>query len=205
MEGKVCGYSKFGYCKYKSNCKKIHLVQLCEDLDKFKNIKTCRLRHPKGCKKFAVGQCRFGEECEYHHKDKTKSNEQCKCKDKVDRLEIKIETMALKILALEKELTEVKQNKKVTPKDKETQSEKVLKALSRKVLNLDSEIEDIKRKNSEKENKNQERLEINDENPFVPPNCTSPKQSVTGSKQKVQNCKRKNEIKEVLFNCNICD
>ena len=61
--------------------------------------------------------------------------------------------MALKILALETELTEVKRNQKVTPKDKETQSEKVLKALSRKVLNLDSEIEDIKMKNSEKENK----------------------------------------------------
>ena len=103
MESDVCGYSKFGYCKYKSNCKKIHLVQLCEDLDKFKNIKTCKLRHPKGCKKFAVGQCRFGEECEYHHKDKTKSNEQCICKDKVYKLEIKIETMALKILALETE------------------------------------------------------------------------------------------------------
>ena len=42
--------------------------------------------------------------------------------------------MALKILAPETELTEVKQNQKVTLKDKETQSEKVLKEPSRKFL-----------------------------------------------------------------------
>ena len=70
--------------------------------------------------------------------------------------------MALKILALETEIMEGKQNQKFTPKDKETQSEKVLKALSRKVLNLDSEIEDLSRQKSEKDNKNKERLEIND-------------------------------------------
>ena len=60
----------------------------------------------------------------------------------------------------------MKQNQKVTPIDKESQSEKVLKALFIKVLNLDSEIEDIKMKNSEKEIKNKERLQLNDENPF---------------------------------------
>ena len=79
----------------------------------------------------------------------------------------------------------MKQNPKITPKDNETQSEKVLKALSRKVLNLDSEIENITRQNSEKEKKVKERLELNDENPFVPPSCSNPKQSVTGAKEKV--------------------
>ena len=92
----------------------------------------------------------------------------------MDKLHIKVETMALQILALETELQDVKGKQKL--KEKETPPEKVMKALSRKVLNLESEMEEIKKKNTERENKNEERLEIYDKNSFNPTRCSSPKE-----------------------------
>ena len=204
MEGDVCVHSKFGYCKYKSNCKKIHFAQICEDFDKCKNIQTCKLRHPKRCKKFADGCCRFADTCEYHHQDQIKSNEYLKCKDTMAKLNKKGETMALKNFDLETELKDVKGKQKL--KEKETPPEKVMKALSRKVLILESEMEGIKKKYTERENKNEERLEIYDKNSFNPTSCSSPKEKITGSKPNVLKDKVKtNKIKEGLFNCNICD
>ena len=112
--------------------------------------------------------------------------------------------MALKSLALETDLKDVKGKQKL--KEKETLTEKVMKALSRKVFNLVSEMEEVKKKNTERENKNEERLEIYDKNSFNPTSFSSPKEKITRSKPNVLNDKVKtNEIKEGLFNCNICD
>ena len=97
----------------------------------------------------------------------------------MDKLHIKVETMALQILALETELQDVKGKQKL--KEKETPPEKVMKALSRKVLNLESEMEEIKKKNTERENKNEERLEIYDKNSFNPTRCSSPKEKIIRS------------------------
>ena len=68
-------------------------------------------------------------------------------------------------------------------KEREAPPEKVMKALSRKVLNLKSEMEEIKEKRTERENKNEERLEIYDKNSFNPTSCSSPKEKITGVSQ----------------------
>ena len=30
MEGKVCIYNKFGFCKFKDTCRNQHIMQICE-------------------------------------------------------------------------------------------------------------------------------------------------------------------------------
>ena len=145
MEGEVCGHYKFGYCKYKKECAKIHYIQECKDLSTCNSVQSCPLRHPKQCKQFAAGRCRFGFDCDYNHKIPVHSKEECKPKEKMVKLETKVEEMALKILTLETELKEIKQNKNIKLKDNET--EKVMKAMVRKVLSLESDMEEIKKNN----------------------------------------------------------
>ena len=144
MEGEVCRFNKFGFCKYRKDRKKIHYIQDCKDLEDCKNVQNCQQRHPKVCKKFAAGKCRFGDDCDYSHQKTIKRNEQQKHNEKMDVLENKVDVMALKIHALETELFHIKQNKNNNTKEKENPNEKVLKALSRKVLELEGEIKRIK-------------------------------------------------------------
>ena len=67
MEGEVCKYYKFGYCKYGEICKGKHFIEECQDLSKCKSLKKCDKRHPKCCKRFALGLCPFENKCAYKH------------------------------------------------------------------------------------------------------------------------------------------
>ena len=109
MEGEACLYSKFGFCKFKDECKRQHYKQICEDSSSCKSIRSCPKRHPKVCKKYdADNECRFGEECSYQHKKSVKSLEQNKLKEMVKQMEIIIKELALKVTCLESELKKVK-------------------------------------------------------------------------------------------------
>ena len=59
MEEEICQYDKFGFCKFRKECKRLHFIEECKDLDKCNSIKTCRKRHPKCCKRYDSGQCRY--------------------------------------------------------------------------------------------------------------------------------------------------
>ena len=62
----VCRYNKFGFCKFKSNCKNKHIEELCEDKSCYKM--NCDKRHPKPCKYFVnFGVCKLGSICAYAH------------------------------------------------------------------------------------------------------------------------------------------
>ena len=52
MEEEVCTYYKFGFCKFKSICKRQHFDQKCENLSICRDIAKCMKRHPKTCKRF---------------------------------------------------------------------------------------------------------------------------------------------------------
>ena len=70
MEGEVCMYQKFGYCKYKESCLKRHLQETCQDSSACSSKMSCQKRHPKGCKRFAIeGFCIFGAGCAYRHQE----------------------------------------------------------------------------------------------------------------------------------------
>ena len=125
MEGEVCQFQKFGFCKFKGGCKRKHLTQICESLLRCKDINKCEKRHPKNCKKFASGNgCKHHEKCAYNHHVTKYDEEQNELKDKVGILEKKIADMT------KKDSKETSQLEKL---------EMVVKALTRKVLSLENE------------------------------------------------------------------
>ena len=66
-------YQKFGHYKFKDQCKRTHLEEVCSSLGACENLKFCQKRHPMVCKRFAIEKfCRFGKSCSYHHTEDTK-------------------------------------------------------------------------------------------------------------------------------------
>ena len=64
----MCHHHKFGFCKFKQQCLKEHVETECEALSACKEIKSCRKRHPKTCRRFSLENfCQFGERCSYVH------------------------------------------------------------------------------------------------------------------------------------------
>ena len=131
MEEQICQNSKFGFCKYKKECKRKHFSEECKDLAMCKNMKMCMKRHPKGCKRYSEGQCRFERGCAYKHQDEAINKEQVNLHDKV--------------LELEK-VVKVITEKHVSLNEKAMEQEKVLRAMTRKVLSLENEINEMKTK-----------------------------------------------------------
>ena len=130
MEGKVCQYHKFGYCKYRDKCKGIHYKEECIELSSCKRVERCNQRHPKGCKKFESGKCQFGSDCAYNHKITDKEEEANALKKKVRVLEKLVTELTNKVVTMETDTVEKLQV--------------VVRAMSRKVLSLESEIQNIK-------------------------------------------------------------
>ena len=112
MEGEICNYDKFGYCKFKKECIREHLKEECEDLADCKHIKTCNKRHPKRCKNYvSKNACRFESDCAYSHKKSKESIEKDMLKEKVDTLEKTVSEMEIKLKNFEEELNEIKRDK----------------------------------------------------------------------------------------------
>ena len=129
MEGEVCMYQKYGFCKYKENCTKKHLNEECKD-PKCKSKGSCDKRHPKLCKRYIQEKnCPYGETCGYLHREKEKSPEEKKLMERIEQLEAVVK---------EKSTAEMKMEEAVRG------LEKVVKAMSRKVIHLEEEIINIK-------------------------------------------------------------
>ena len=121
-EGEVCLYQKYGFCKYKENCKKRHLEDECTNLNNCRSKNTCEKRHPKMCRRYVwEGSCRYGNKCEYIHKEKEKSMEEGKLNKRIDDLEKIVEKKSLEQKKMEMAVREL---------------EKGVKAMSRKVIHL---------------------------------------------------------------------
>ena len=89
MEGEVCHHHKFGFCKYKLECTKLHYKVECEDPATCKNVQSCTKRHPKCWKKFATGYCRFLHDCAYKHQEKNIQEDEYNLIEKVNMMEKK--------------------------------------------------------------------------------------------------------------------
>ena len=116
MEDTICQYWKFGYCRYKSGCKRKHLKEECEYLDKCNNIKICKKRHPKRCNKYDSGKCKF-EECAYKHQKPTENADHELLKQKVEMLEKVLHAMTRKVLSLETKVEKVEKKSNEKEKD----------------------------------------------------------------------------------------
>ena len=65
----VCRFNKFGFCKFRSTCRKQHYLEICSKTGC--EIDKCYLRHPKVCRYYRdIGYCKFGEWCLFKHKNK---------------------------------------------------------------------------------------------------------------------------------------
>ena len=72
-EKEVCKHYQTGFCKYRQQCTKEHVDEICNDKYECKEI-TCKMRHPKICKIFEVfGKCKF-DNCAYLQVDNTDNN-----------------------------------------------------------------------------------------------------------------------------------
>ena len=67
MSGDVCMFDKFGFCKWETNCKKIHLKETCH-LEECENKSRCQKRHPRPCKFTERGFCKYGDNCRFDHR-----------------------------------------------------------------------------------------------------------------------------------------
>ena len=103
MEGEICLYNKFGYCWFKRKCKRKHLRTENEDLEDCKNVQSCHKRHPKRCKSYALGNCRFKNSCAYKYHKPTINKDHKILDDKVELLEKVVHALTRKVLSLEEE------------------------------------------------------------------------------------------------------
>ena len=110
MEDEVCIFDKFGFCRFKSTCKRKHFDQKCEDLSSCKIFKSCMKRHPKNMYKVCSFQdvSRFGSTCAYNNKEINSNTEDSEMKEKVKLLEAVVQKMFLNVIKLEAEVNELK-------------------------------------------------------------------------------------------------
>ena len=87
----VCDFFKYGFCKFKTACKKQHVMEKCVKSDC--DIKSCRSRHPRVCRYYRdIGFCKFGEWCLFKHDRPSKSlNEVKEISVKINNIEKLIE------------------------------------------------------------------------------------------------------------------
>ena len=76
MDSHICQHHKFGYCRFKDQCKKEHLKEKCQSLSACTEVKSCNKRHPKACKRFVFEKfCRFNDDSAYLHLTRDDSKE----------------------------------------------------------------------------------------------------------------------------------
>ena len=95
---KICNFEKYGFCKNKYSCKDYHPVEICKR--QVCNVGRCNERHPRECRYFGSGRCRFKDSCKYEHKDYVNTNELI---ESINELKKEIAVQAERLDSLEKE------------------------------------------------------------------------------------------------------
>ena len=85
---------------------------------------TCQKRHPKICKRYFSGNCRFKNECAFKHSTKIVVKDQCEIEQKLLFLENIVHELTLKLLNVEEELKLCKDNKSSETKTAEINDHK---------------------------------------------------------------------------------
>ena len=109
MEDEICQYSKYGFCKFKESCKRKHFIEDCKELSNCHQVKICPRRHPKPCKRFASGYCRFQKDCSYSHEIIPKVTVKCEHTETINILEKIVREITLKFIKVDNELKDVKE------------------------------------------------------------------------------------------------
>ena len=99
----VCLFNKYGHCRFRETCRKLHYKELCEN-PVCETVK-CEKRHPKSCKYFNIfNRCKFGSFCSFAHKASPRvcNNEEIEAKffsidKRVEKLENEIKQVNLEL------------------------------------------------------------------------------------------------------------
>ena len=86
----VCQHNKYGFCKYKENCKFRHVAEICEVENC--DVESCLQRHPRQCRFYReFERCKFSEYCLFSHTraPKKKNDELETVKARMEMLEKK--------------------------------------------------------------------------------------------------------------------
>ena len=132
----VCGFNKYGFCRYQERCRKYHERNLCENAHCV--VKECLLRHPKMCKYLRdYDYCKFGEWCYFSHKLSKKNYNMNN--DEIKEMNNKLNVLNLKIKACETNITD--KSKEIEALEKKLNEKETIKQQEDVVSKLDSTIE----------------------------------------------------------------
>ena len=103
----VCLFNKYGFCKFKERCLKLHIDDYCADSSC--NTSSCNRRHPKECRYYRkYRRCKL-DPCKFLHREND-IDESLKTKESIDlKLKIiddKIKKLSEKIIASESSYAE---------------------------------------------------------------------------------------------------
>ena len=100
----VCKYNQTGFCKYRQQCRRQHIPDICSTFPCTNNM--CYLRNPRICKYYsALGRCKFGDSCLYLHTSRflTLENDISNLKSEIMELKRKNTELATLVNKLNKE------------------------------------------------------------------------------------------------------
>ena len=85
-EKEVCWHNQTGFCKYRQQCTKEHVNEVCNEC----KDTACKMRHPKKCKTFEVfGNCKF-DQCAYLHVDNETNKKMYVLENEVKKLKLEV-------------------------------------------------------------------------------------------------------------------
>ena len=152
----VCGFNKFGYCKFRNNCRKLHVNECCES--ETCEIKECELRHPKPCRYYRdFRRCKFSN-CKFKHVDYEN--------DVIKKIESDNKDILAKIAAIDETIKLLDHQEKMLEmetrlNDEVTEKDYIIKELENRVGNMELKINNLFEKISvlEKEKEKTKKVE----------------------------------------------
>ena len=197
----VCRFYKFGFCKYKDNCRNMHIHEKCDD--RSCKIKNCSLRHPRKCSFYRdYKRCKYSEWCQYDHVDNevdSLTNQFEENKRKITELEKHIQNKEQDIENLVKRIEIIQTEIRVEFKTK-------LDILEKNILDKDKTFEELVKKV-----KNLEKTIIVEKPPTDKPNvlvcefCKFEAKSLSGLKVHIKRKHTFHEKDTYPTKCDLCE
>ena len=137
----ICKFNQSGFCKYQTNCRKQHIIDICPNT--MCSSMSCILRHPKVCKYFTnFRRCKFEESCAYLHGPDNQMDEKniSELKQEIENVKAKIEEIDTIISKLDHIETRISSVEESNLKNSEE-----IKEVKNKLDQKTTELEEVKK------------------------------------------------------------
>ena len=103
----ICKFNQSGFCKFQSNCRKQHVMEICKNMQC--SMVTCIYRHPRMCRYFNnFGRCKFEDSCAYLHKSEDKISELRREQEKeIDKLKKEVKDLKNQVNELQNAVNQI--------------------------------------------------------------------------------------------------